>query len=97
MRQKVGIAIALAKNATALLMDEPTSGLDPKASSEFSMLVKTLGTAGKSVFMATHDIFHSVDVGTRVGIIKEGKLLRTVQAASLDAKQLQELYLQTIN
>ena len=36
MRQKVGVAIALAKNATALLLDEPTSGLDPKASNEFS-------------------------------------------------------------
>ena len=36
MRQKVGIAIALAKNAKALLLDEPTSGLDPKAANEFS-------------------------------------------------------------
>ena len=36
MRQKVGIAIALAKGAKALLLDEPTSGLDPKASNEFS-------------------------------------------------------------
>jgi ABC-type multidrug transport system ATPase subunit len=35
MRQKVGIAIALAKKAEALLLDEPTSGLDPKASNEF--------------------------------------------------------------
>ena len=32
MHQKVGIAIALAKNASAILMDEPTSGLDPQAS-----------------------------------------------------------------
>ena len=42
MRQKVGIAIALAKNETAILMDEPTSGLDPQASNEFSQLVKML-------------------------------------------------------
>lgn len=97
MRQKVGIAIALAKNASALLMDEPTSGLDPKASKEFSVLVKQLGAAGKAVFMATHDIFNSVDVGTRIGILKEGHLLKSVQASTLDAKQLQELYLQTIN
>jgi ABC-2 type transport system ATP-binding protein len=34
MRQKVGIALAMAKKAKALLLDEPTSGLDPKASNE---------------------------------------------------------------
>jgi ABC-2 type transport system ATP-binding protein len=36
MRQKVGIAIALAKNAEVIFMDEPTSGLDPKATAEFT-------------------------------------------------------------
>jgi ABC-2 type transport system ATP-binding protein len=42
MRQKVGIAIALAKQAKALLLDEPTSGLDPSASHEFSQLLRQL-------------------------------------------------------
>ncbi|MGH9628798.1 MAG: ABC transporter ATP-binding protein, partial [Bryobacteraceae bacterium] len=42
MRQKVGIAIATAKKARALLLDEPTSGLDPKAANEFSELLKRL-------------------------------------------------------
>jgi ABC-2 type transport system ATP-binding protein len=42
MRQKVGIAIALAKKAKALLLDEPTSGLDPKAANEFSVILKEL-------------------------------------------------------
>lgn len=38
MRQKVGIAIAMANEAKALLLDEPTSGLDPQAANEFSQL-----------------------------------------------------------
>jgi ABC-2 type transport system ATP-binding protein len=42
MRQKVGIAIALAKNAEALLLDEPTSGLDPLAANEFARLIDDL-------------------------------------------------------
>jgi ABC-2 type transport system ATP-binding protein len=53
MRQKVGIAIAIAKRAEALLLDEPTSGLDPKASNEFSHLIKEMSEAGVAILMAT--------------------------------------------
>ena len=42
MRQKVGIAIALAKEAKVYLLDEPASGLDPLASNELSSLLKNL-------------------------------------------------------
>ena len=56
MRQKVGIAIALAKNAEVLLLDEPTSGLDPKASNEFSDLLVKLSSEGCAILMATHDL-----------------------------------------
>ncbi|RZL17528.1 MAG: ATP-binding cassette domain-containing protein, partial [Pedobacter sp.] len=96
MRQKVGIAIALAKNAKIILMDEPTSGLDPKATAEFTSLVKKLAANGKSILMATHDIFNAVELGTHIGIMKQGKLVHTLRASDLSATDLQELYLQTI-
>jgi len=75
MRQKVGIAIALSNNAQAILMDEPTSGLDPKATDEFTSICLILAHEGKAIFMATHDIFNAVNVGTRIGIMKEGALI----------------------
>jgi ABC-2 type transport system ATP-binding protein len=96
MRQKVGIAIALAKNAEVILMDEPTSGLDPKATDEFTGLVRELGRQGKSVLMATHDIFNAVNVGARIGIMRKGQLVHTLNAGDINARDLQELYLQTI-
>lgn len=96
MRQKVGIAIALAKNASIILMDEPTSGLDPKATAEFTQLVKQLATEGKSILMATHDIFNAVNVGSHIGIMKQGELIHTLKASDITAADLQELYLQTI-
>jgi ABC-2 type transport system ATP-binding protein len=96
MRQKVGIAIALAKNADVILMDEPTSGLDPKATAEFTRLCKELAAEGKTIFMATHDIFNAVNVGTRIGIMKEGALVHTVSTCDITATQLQQLYLETI-
>ncbi|MCZ8216703.1 MAG: ATP-binding cassette domain-containing protein, partial [Cyclobacteriaceae bacterium] len=96
MRQKVGIAIALSKNANAIFMDEPTSGLDPKATAEFTTICKALAADGKSIFMATHDIFNAVNVGSRIGIMKAGSLVHEVSTANITANQLQQLYLETI-
>ena len=96
MRQKVGIAIALAKDAKIFLMDEPTSGLDPKATEEFTQLVKKLAGEGKSILMATHDIFNAVNVATNIGIMRQGKLVHTIKASEITAADLQKLYLQTI-
>jgi ABC-2 type transport system ATP-binding protein len=96
MRQKVGIAIALSKKADVIFMDEPTSGLDPKATAEFTTLCQEFVAAGKSIFMATHDIFNAVHVGTRIGIMKEGRLAHERTTRDIDANQLQQLYLETI-
>lgn len=96
MRQKVGIAIALSKNATYFFMDEPISGLDPKATLEFTEICKELSHEGKTIFMATHDIFNAVNVGTQIGIMREGQLVHSSRTSSINAIQLQELYLKTI-
>ncbi len=96
MRQKVGIAIALAKNASYILMDEPTSGLDPKASVEFAKTCKELSAKGVGIFMATHDIFNAVNIGSRIGIMKEGTLIHTAETAKINAQELQDLYIKTI-
>jgi ABC-2 type transport system ATP-binding protein len=96
MRQKVGIAIALAKKADVIFMDEPTSGLDPKATAEFTTICKELASEGKSIFMATHDLFNAVNVGTHIGIMREGSLVHTLATRDINANQLQQLYLETI-
>jgi len=96
MRQKVGIAVALAKNASYILMDEPTSGLDPKASVEFASTCKNLAKKGVGIFMATHDIFNAVNIGSRIGIMKEGTIVHTTDTANITAQELQELYIKTI-
>ena len=96
MRQKVGIAIALSKNADCIFMDEPISGLDPRATLEFTKICKELSNEGKAIFMATHDIFNAVHVGTQIGIMKEGQLVHTSDTTTINANELQELYLKTI-
>ncbi len=98
MRQKVGIAIALAKKAKALFLDEPTSGLDPKAANDFSELLYVLREKGIAALMATHDIFRAKDIANRIGIMKDGQLVDILDNNNnlLHAKDVEELYLKTI-
>ena len=93
MRQKVGIAITIAKGARALLLDEPTSGLDPKASNDFSTLLADLSGRGVAILMATHDLFRAKESGTSVGIMKHGRLVETLGTAELGHRDLEQIYL----
>jgi len=96
MRQKVGIAIALAKNATAILMDEPTSGLDPQASNELSQLVKQLGEQQTIVLMATHDLYRAKEVATNIGVMRQGRLVETVKPADVSHAELETIALRNM-
>jgi ABC-2 type transport system ATP-binding protein len=96
MRQKVGIAIALAKQAKALLLDEPTSGLDPSASHEFSQLLRKLRERDVAILMATHDLFRAKEDATRVGIMRHGKLAHILTATELRHTDLEKLYLEAM-
>lgn len=96
MRQKVGVAIALAKNAGALLLDEPTSGLDPKASNEFSSLILGLAEQGAAILMATHDLFRAKETGTRIGIMRQGVLRAEFLASEVSHSDLERAYLQAM-
>ncbi|SIO66579.1 ABC-2 type transport system ATP-binding protein [Singulisphaera sp. GP187] len=94
MRQKVGIAIALAKQAETLLLDEPTSGLDPLAANEFARLIESLRQQDMAVLMVTHDLFLAQQCGTRVGIMQRGKLVFTLITADTDHLGLERAYLE---
>ena len=97
MRQKVGIAIALAKDAKVLLLDEPTSGLDPKASNEFGQLLQKLREKGVATLMATHDLFRAKEVSTHIGIMKDGQLKQQFVADDITLAQLEKAYLNTMD
>ena len=93
MRQKVGIALAIAKKAQILLLDEPTSGLDPKASNEFSELLLKMKSKGVATLMATHDLFRSRETGTHIGVMKQGNLVEHFNAGEVNFAELEKLYL----
>jgi ABC-2 type transport system ATP-binding protein len=93
MRQKLGISIAIIKDAPAILLDEPTSGLDPKAAAEFLEILNELREEGKAVLMSTHDIFRAKDIADRVGIMKEGRLVMERTREELQYEDLVKIYI----
>ncbi|UOR04938.1 ABC transporter ATP-binding protein [Hymenobacter aerilatus] len=97
MRQKVGIAIALAKQAKVLFLDEPTSGLDPHASNEFAQVIRRLSEQGVCTLMATHDLLMAKELGHRIGIMHQGRLRQELRADQVDYAELTNLYLATVN
>jgi ABC-2 type transport system ATP-binding protein len=94
MRQKLGIAIALVKDAPNVLLDEPTSGLDPQSGREFLEILLQMRDQGKSVFMSTHDIFRAKLIADRVGFMRKGKMVMMKTRKELEGEDLTELYIQ---
>ena len=94
MRQKLGIAIAIIKDAPNIILDEPTSGLDPRSGQEFLVLLSELRDLGKSIFMSTHDIFRAKFVADRVGFMQKGKLVMLKTKEELAGEDLNQLYIE---
>ena len=84
MRQRVGLAIVMMKDTPAIILDEPTSGLDPRGAQDFLDMLKVLRDEGKAIFMSTHDIFRAKEVGDRVGIMKQGRLVMVLEGEELE-------------
>lgn len=74
MRQKVAIALAIARRAPLLLLDEPTSGLDPGASADFNRLLQALKAEGVAIVMVTHDLLGAADIADRIGFLAGGRI-----------------------
>lgn len=76
MKQRLGVASALLNNPKLVILDEPTNGLDPQGMVEIrEMVVKLAKEKGISFLISSHLLHEVEQICTKVGIIKEGKLL----------------------
>ncbi|WP_286268816.1 ABC transporter ATP-binding protein [Thalassotalea hakodatensis] len=96
MRQKVGIAFAILRQAKLLLLDEPTSGLDPSATQEFIHIIDNLAQQGAAVLMVTHDLECSTTLGDKFAILKEGEVIEQFSQKDLASVPLHQRYQQSI-
>jgi len=92
MRQKVAIALAVARQVPVLLLDEPTTGLDPQATSEFNTLLQDLRARGSAIFMVTHDLLGAAEVADRIGFLARGHISHEVAASGGERYDVRDLY-----
>jgi len=74
-RQKVGVVAAFMGEAPLLIMDEPTTGLDPLMQREFLSLVAEAKSAGRTVFLSSHNLPEVERSCDRVAIIRDGRVI----------------------
>jgi ABC-type multidrug transport system ATPase subunit len=75
MYQRLGIARALVKRPTVLLLDEPTRSLDPATTAHFWTTIRTLADQNTTILLATHNFAEAGAVGDRIVLLKNGELL----------------------
>ena len=84
-RQKVGVVQVFMGEEPLLVMDEPTSGLDPLMQREFLAIVAEARTAGRTVFLSSHNLPEVERACDRVAIIREGRLVDISTVSDLAA------------
>ena len=86
--KKVGIVLSFMHSPKFVILDEPTSGLDPIMQQKFYNLLKEEKEKGTTIFYSTHILSEVSKICDRVGIIKEGKLLKVESIDELLSKSL---------
>lgn len=75
MKQRLGIALALARQPQLLVLDEPINGLDPAGIEEIRHLIVKLADEGVTIMISSHILDEIERIATRIGIIAQGTLL----------------------
>jgi len=86
--KKLGIILALVHEPKILILDEPTSGLDPIMQNVFYNILKEEKLKGNTIFYSTHILNEVSKICDRVGIIKDGHLIKIEKVEDLSKKGL---------
>lgn len=75
MKQRLGIASALLRPRSLLVLDEPTNGLDPQGTREVRALVRSLADDGTTVLVSSHLLAEVDQICSHVGVMSRGRLV----------------------
>lgn len=99
MKQRLGVAQALVKNVTMLIMDEPTNGLDPVGINDIKMLIKELAKKGVTVIISSHILAELESVCDRYAVVHDGEIveIRYMDQLRAEGVNMEESFLKTIS
>ncbi|WP_017591677.1 ABC transporter ATP-binding protein [Nocardiopsis potens] len=95
MKQRLGIAMALAREPRLLILDEPTNGLDPAGIEEIRGLLRRLAGDGVTVMVSSHLLGEIDRTATVLGILGGGRLLFQGTRAELFARSAPDVLIDT--
>ena len=90
-QQMVEMAKALRTDPQVLILDEPTASLSERETEALFGLVRSLKASGVGIVYITHRIKEIYEIGDRVTVMRDGQLIKTVEASSTGHKELVEL------
>lgn len=96
MYQKLGLARALLKNPSVLLLDEPSRSLAPEAVDSFGSLLKSFTSKGTTILLATHNFEEAATVGDQVAVMRSGRLVLQRGVNHMSREELRSLYFRTV-
>ncbi|MGH8016242.1 MAG: ABC transporter ATP-binding protein, partial [Candidatus Zixiibacteriota bacterium] len=90
--QKVGVAQAMITNPDVLILDEPFDGLDERSKADLTKAIDKIRSEAKAVVISSYHRSNVEALADRIGIIKKGKILRTINIAAIrDEKCMYEI------
>ena len=91
MQQRTEILKMLYRNNDIMIFDEPTAVLTPQEIKEFMIIIKNLKAEGKSILFISHKLDEIKEVADRCSILRKGKLIKTVDVASISKEEMSEM------
>lgn len=95
MKQRLGIAMALARDPKVLILDEPTNGLDPAGIEEVRQLLISLAGEGMTVMVSSHLLAEMDRMAQVMGILDHGKLIFQGSRDELHQQSRPDLVIET--
>jgi ABC-2 type transport system ATP-binding protein len=93
-KQKLGLVLAFMHSPRLLILDEPTGGLDPLNQQTFHQLIAEVRAAGVTVFLSSHMLSEVEETCSRVGIIRDGRLVSDMSMDKVHEMRFHEVVIE---